>query len=100
MVRPYPQAYGIQICVFTGPLALPALLQRLSGKEPACLGKRRQSLGFDLWVGKISWRRAWQPTPVFLPGDPVDRGAWRATVPGVTIELGTPWRLSSSHRRF
>ena len=20
-----------------------------------------------LWVGKISWRRAWQPTPVFLP---------------------------------
>ena len=23
--------------------------------------------GFDPWVGKISWRRAWQPTPVFLP---------------------------------
>ena len=23
---------------------------------------------FDPWVGKISWRRAWQPTPVFLPG--------------------------------
>ena len=22
---------------------------------------------FDLWVGKIPWRRAWQPTPVFLP---------------------------------
>ena len=21
----------------------------------------------DLWVGKIPWRRAWQPTPVFLP---------------------------------
>ena len=20
------------------------------------------------WVGKIPWRRAWQPTPVFLPG--------------------------------
>ena len=25
-------------------------------------------LGFDSWVGKIPWRRAWQPTPVFLPG--------------------------------
>ena len=25
--------------------------------------------GFDLWVGKISWRRAWQLTPVFLPGE-------------------------------
>ena len=24
--------------------------------------------GFDAWVGKIPWRRKWQPTPVFLPG--------------------------------
>ena len=24
--------------------------------------------GFDPWVGKISWRRKWQPTPVFFPG--------------------------------
>ena len=23
---------------------------------------------FDIWDGKIPWRRAWQPTPVFLPG--------------------------------
>ena len=23
----------------------------------------------DPWVGKIPWRRAWQPTPVFLPGE-------------------------------
>ena len=26
-------------------------------------------LGFDLWVGKIPWRREWRPTPVFLPGE-------------------------------
>ena len=25
---------------------------------------------FDPWVGKIPWRRSWQPTPVFLPGEP------------------------------
>ena len=25
--------------------------------------------GFNPWVGKISWRREWQPTPVFLPGE-------------------------------
>ena len=25
--------------------------------------------GFDPWVGKIPWRRAWQPTPVFLLGE-------------------------------
>ena len=24
---------------------------------------------FDPWVGKIPWRRAWQPTAVFLPGE-------------------------------
>ena len=27
-----------------------------------------QYTGFNPWVGKIPWRRAWQPTPVFLPG--------------------------------
>ena len=26
------------------------------------------------WVGKIPWRRAWQPTPVFLPGE--SHGQW------------------------
>ena len=26
-------------------------------------------LGFDSWVRKIPWRRKWQPTPVFLPGE-------------------------------
>ena len=25
--------------------------------------------GFDPWVGKIPWRRTWQPTPIFLPGE-------------------------------
>ena len=37
----------------------------LSGKEPTCHCRR---LVFNPWVGKIPWRRAWQPTPVFLPG--------------------------------
>ena len=23
----------------------------------------------DPWVGKVPWRREWQPTPVFLPGE-------------------------------
>ena len=25
--------------------------------------------GFDPWIGKIAWRRAWQPTPLFLPAE-------------------------------
>ena len=39
-----------------------------SGKEPTCQCRRRKRCGFDPWVGKIPWR-AWQPTPVFLPGE-------------------------------
>ena len=39
--------------------------------------------GFDLWVGKIPWRKKWQPTPVFFLGNPMDRGVWQATVHGV-----------------
>ena len=38
--------------------------------------------GFDPRVRKIPWRRKWQPAPVFL-GNPLDRGAWWATVHGV-----------------
>ena len=34
---------------------------------PAKVGCKRG--GFYPWVGKIPWRRAWQPTPVFLPGE-------------------------------
>ena len=44
------------------------------GKEPISQSRRPKSW-FDPWVGKIPWRRRWQPTPVFLPGE-----AWGATV--------------------
>ena len=35
-------------------------------KEHACQCRRRKRPGFDPWVGKIPWRRKWQPTLVFL----------------------------------
>ena len=35
-------------------------------RENVCLQCGRPE--FNPWVGKISWRRKWQPTPVFLPG--------------------------------
>ena len=37
----------------------------LSGKESACQCRRCR---FDPWIGRIPWRKKWQPTPVFLPG--------------------------------
>ena len=51
-----------------------------SSKEPAWQCERPKSLGLYSWVGKIPWGRKWQPVPVFLPREPVDRGAWRAAV--------------------
>ena len=36
------------------------------GKESTC---NVWGPGFDPWIGKIPWRRAWQPFPVFLPGE-------------------------------
>ena len=40
-----------------------------SDKEPACQCRRHKRWGFDPCVGRIPLRRAWQPTPVFLPGE-------------------------------
>ena len=41
----------------------------LSGKESTCQCRRHRRHGFDPWVGKIAWRRKWQPTPVFWLGE-------------------------------
>ena len=48
----------------------PTLLKRLSSSSSSssqCRKHKRPK--FDLWVGKISWRRAWQPILVVLPGE-------------------------------
>ena len=38
-------------------------------EEPACQSRRCKRRRLDPWVRKIPWRRAWQPTPVFSPGE-------------------------------
>ena len=72
-----------------------------SGKEHACQYRRWKRLGFNPRVWKIPLRRAWQPTPVFLPGNPRDRGAWQVTVHRVAQSLTRLKQLSthtSMHR--
>ena len=39
------------------------------GKEPTCKCKRYKRRGLNLWIRNIPWRKAWQPAPVFLPGE-------------------------------
>ena len=43
--------------------------------------------GFNPWEEKIPWRREWQPTPVFLPGE---SHGWRSLI-GYS-----PWGLKES----
>ena len=40
-----------------------------SGGFPGGAGGKERDVGLIPAVGKIPWRRAWQPTPVFLPGE-------------------------------
>ena len=45
----------------------------------------------------MHWRRKWQPTPVFLPGESQDGGAWWAAVYGVAqSQTRLKWLSSSS----
>ena len=73
--QPQQMSY-LPLCVGEGLLAFSmtsafhgALLGGASGKEPTCQCRRLKRHGLDSCVGKIPWRRAWQPTPVFLPGE-------------------------------
>ena len=56
------------------------------GKESTCQCRKCGRCRFDPWVGKIPWRRKWQPTPVFLPGE--SRGRRRL--------VGSPWGWKES----
>ena len=42
-----------------------------------------QETGFDSWVRKLPWKREWQSTQYSCLENPMDTGAWRATVHGV-----------------
>ena len=53
--------------------------------------------GLNPWVRKIPWRRAWEPTPVSCLENPLDRGAWRATVRRVAKRQTRLKLLSTAH---
>ena len=51
-------------CVVTRASRVVLVVKNMPTNAGRC--KRHQ---FDPWVGKIPWRRAWQPTPVSMPGE-------------------------------
>ena len=46
--------------------------------------------GFRAWVGKILWRRKWQPAPVFLPGESHGQRSLASCSPGGCKQSDTP----------
>ena len=77
---------------------LPSVKRIASGKfsrrrwwSRTCLSVqvRRNGGGFNPWVGKSPWRRAWLPPPVFLPGESHGRRRLAGYSPHGSIELGT-----------
>ena len=61
----------------------------------------RHDWATSLWLFTfMHWRRKWQPTPVFLPGESQGRGAWWAAVYGVAQSQTRMKRLSSSSSRL
>ena len=68
-----------------------------SGKEPTCQCRRHE---FDPWVRKIPWRRAWQPTPLFLPGESHGQRSLAGYSPWGHKELDTSewWTCIYTHK--
>ena len=65
-----------------------------SDKDPACQYKRkRKRCRFDPGFQKIPWRRTWQPTPIFLPGESHGQSSLAVYSPWGHKELGTTERL-------
>ena len=54
---------------------------------------------FNPWIGKIPRRRAWEPPPVFLPREAMDKGAWQVQSIGLQ-RIRHDWNVwASMHAR-
>ena len=80
----------------------------VKNKKSSCQCRRCRRHRFSPWVGKIPWKRKWQPTPVFLPGKShgqrlVGYSPWGSKESDTTEQLTTttymeetPGKLSNS----
>jgi len=66
----------------------------LAVKNPPASGGRCERHRLDSWVGKIPWRRVWQPTPVFSPAESLRQRSLAGCSPWGSKELDTTEWLS------
>ena len=100
MMRPLKEEKCCQTCFFLlleGSLFLLSYLELFSIHSQNKIAKAYSSQ-LDPWVGKIPWRRAWQPTPVFLPGESRGQRSLVGCSPWDRRESDVPKRLSMPTR--
>ena len=69
----------------------------VSGKESTYQCRTYKRHGFDPWVRKIPWRKAWQPIPVIFPGESHGQRSLAGFGPQGHKESSTTKQLSSWH---
>ena len=67
----------------------------LTGSSDGKESVHKQDTGFNPWVRKIPWRREWQLTPVFLPGEFHGQRSLEGYSPWGCKELDTTKRLTA-----
>ena len=72
----------------------------VSGKEPACQCRRCRRHRFHPWPGKTPWRRAWQPTPAFLPGEAHGQRSLAGCIPLGHKELDVTDETEHTRKNF
>ena len=83
-----------QICLIPGTSQVVLVVKN----PPANAGDIRD-MGLIPLLGRFPWRKAWQPTAVFLPGEPHGQRAWWTMVHGV-IKNRIQWKWLSTHARM
>ena len=70
------------------------------GKDLACQQVSCKRHRFHPWVRKIPWRRHGSPLQYSCLENPMDRGAWQATVHGITQNQIRLKQLSTAHMHY
>ena len=65
-------------------------------KNPRTMQETRRRHGFDPWVRRITWKRKWQPIPVFLHGKSHEQGWLVGYNPWDHKELDTTEQLNNN----
>ena len=86
--------------VIEGNFRTSGLPRWLGGEESGYQCSRLRRWEFNPWVGKIPWRRKWQPTPLFLPGKSHGQRSLVAYNSWGPKESDTTWQINNANCGF